>query len=334
MRIGWAGLGVVAAAACAGPAPDAPIEAVLLPTGATFAEMTDSLAAHRIVTNRWLFTWLAKLGRYDRKLKAGYYEIRHGESPLEVLRLIAAGREKTFRLTVPEGFTLLEIAALAERTLGLPADSVLAAARDPELLREFEVDGPNFEGFLLPETYYVSKLITARGLVREQASLFRKSWNPAWDAKLHDLRFSRRDLVILASIVEGEALVDEDRPLVAAVYLNRIRIRMPLQADPTVQYAIQMATGQRKPRLLLRDYRFPSPFNTYLHPGLPPSPVGAPSLKSIEAVLDPARVPYLFFVAGLDGKHVFSRTYGEHLRAIAKIRAAERQARRNPPAPR
>jgi UPF0755 protein len=290
--------------------------------------MTDSLGAHRIVTNRWAFTWIARLGRFDRKLKAGLYEIRRGESSLEVLRMIAAGREKTFRFTVPEGFTLLEIAALAETTLGISPDSILAASRDAALLREFQVDGDSFEGFLLPETYFVSKLITARGLVTEMAELFRNSWSPRWDARREELRLSRRELVTLASIVEGEARVDEDRPLVAAVYLNRIRLKMPLQADPTVQYALQIATGQRKARLLFRDYQFRSVYNTYLHPGLPPSPVGAPSVKSIEAVLDPAPVPYLYFVAGLDGKHVFSRTYGEHLRAIAKIRAAERQARR------
>lgn len=318
-------------AACGGPAPNAPVEAVLLPTGSSFGAMTDSLVAHGIVANRRAFILLARLGRYDKRLKAGYYEIRQGEAPGTILKLLASGSEKTFRLTVPEGFTVLDIANLAERTLGLPADSVLAAARDPELLREFDVEAPSFEGFLLPETYFVSKLITPRGLIREMAGLFRKSWNPAWDTRRQELGFSRRELVTMASIVEGEAQVDEDRPLVAAVYLNRIRKRMPLQADPTVQYAIQLATGQRKTRLMERDYQFPSEFNTYLHPGLPPSPVGAPSVKSIEAVISPAAVPYLFFVAGLDGKHVFTNSYGEHLRAIAKIRAAERQARRTKP---
>ena len=128
--------------------------------------------------------------------------------------------------------------------------------------------------------------------------------------------------------MEGEAKVDTDRPIIAAVYLNRLRCRMLLQADPTVQFAIQKQTGSRKPRLFARDYRFPSPYNTYLHPGLPPSPVGAPSLKSIEAVLAPAAVPYLYFVAGADGRHVFSRTYGEHLRTVARIQAAARRARR------
>ena len=316
-------------AGCGGADPSAPVEAVFLPAGTTFAQMTDSLVAHGIITNRQTFAWIARLGRFDRKLKAGFYEIRRGESPLRVLRLLAAGSEKTFRLTIPEGFTILDIAATAEATLGIPADSFRAAAADTAMLREFEIDGRDFEGFLLPETYFVSRLISGRDLVRELATAFRRGWNPAWDPAAAASGLTRRELVTLASIVEGEARVDEDRPLVAAVYLNRLRLRMPLQADPTVQYAIQRATGQRKTRLLERDYQFPSEFNTYLRMGLPPSPVGAPSLKSVEAVLAPAAVPYLFFVAGLDGKHVFTRTYRDHLRAIAKIRAAERQARRD-----
>lgn len=313
---------------CGSPRQDAPVELVLLPTGSSFSAMTDSLVAHRIIANRRAFTWLARLGRFDTKVKAGYYEIKQGESPFVVLKTLAAGAEKTFRITIPEGFTIIQIARLAEKTLGLPADSVVAATKDPDLLREFGVQGPSLEGYLLPETYFVSKLITPRGLVRELATLFKKNWQPSWDTRLTELGMTRRELVTLASIVEGEAVVDDDRPVVAAVYLNRVRLRMPLQADPTVQYAIEIATGQRRPRLMDRDYSFPSEFNTYLHQGFPPTPVGAPSVKSIEAALDPAPVPYLFFVAGLDGKHVFTRTYGEHLRAIAKIRAAERLARR------
>jgi UPF0755 protein len=170
-------------------------------------------------------------------------------------------------------------------------------------------------------------MIPARELVREMARHFRRGWDPAWDTRAAGQGLTRDELVTLASIVEGEARVPEDRPLVAAVYRNRLRLGMPLQADPTVQYAIEQATGQRKPRLLERDYRTPSPYNTYLIPGLPPGPVGAPGRASIEAVLDPAPVPYLFFVAGPDGKHIFTRSYPEHLRAVARVRQLEREAR-------
>jgi UPF0755 protein len=132
---------------------------------------------------------------------------------------------------------------------------------------------------------------------------------------------NRLQVVTLASIVEGEARADEERETIAGVYHNRLRIGMALQADPTVQYAIMLKRGRRKARLFIRDYAFPSPYNTYLHPGLPPGPVNSPSRRSIEATLYPAAVKYLYFVAGPDGRHVFSRTYNEHLRAIRRIRA-------------
>ena len=322
---------VAVLAGCGSPPPTGPAEGVFLPTGSTLAPITDSLVAHGIIRNPKWFVFIARVGRFDRRLKAGYYEFTRGQPVLEVLRALAAGSEKTTRITIPEGYTILDIAAVAQERLGVPADSFVAAARDSTLVREFGADGETLEGFLLPETYFVSRLMTARGLVREMAGLFRRQWQPDWDARAQAMGLTRRGLVTLASIVEGEARVDADRPIIAAVYLNRVRLRMPLQADPTVQFALQMQTGSRKPRLFERDYHFPSPYNTYLHPGLPPSPVGAPSLKSIEAVLAPAAVPYLYFVAGPDGRHVFSRTYGEHLRTVARIQAAARKARRKSP---
>ena len=139
----------------------------------------------------------------------------------------------------------------------------------------------------------------------------------------------RHAVVTLASIVETEAKVDSDRPLIAAVYRNRLRLGMPLQADATVQYAIQLATGSRKSRLYEKDYGFPSEYNTYLHPGLPPGPVGAPGSQSIEAVLFPAESPYLYYVARPDGSHVFSRSYAEHLRAVRRIQSASHRSSKN-----
>jgi UPF0755 protein len=150
---------------------------------------------------------------------------------------------------------------------------------------------------------------------------FLAAWKPEWDARLASLGWSRAQAVTFASIVEGEARADDERETIAGVYHNRLRIGMALQADPTVQYAIFLATGKRKPRLFTRDYQFRSPYNTYLHPGLPPGPVNSPGLRSLEASLYPAKVPYLYFVAGPDGRHVFSRTYSEHLRAIARVRS-------------
>ena len=161
-------------------------------------------------------------------------------------------------------------------------------------------------------------------MLRRLAATLKERWDPSWDARAAELQLDRHQLLTLASIVEGEALVDGDRPIVATVYRNRLRIGMALQADPTVQYALQLATGERKKRLYEKDYRFESPYNTYLHPGLPPGPVGAASRESIAAVLAAAPAPYLYFVAGSDGKHIFSRTYAEHLRAIRQVRRGQR----------
>jgi UPF0755 protein len=178
----------------------------------------------------------------------------------------------------------------------------------------------SFEGFLRPETYSLRHGTTARELVRIMAEGFKSAWKPEWDGRLASLGWTPSQLITFASIVEGEARADDERETIAGVYHNRLRIGMALQADPTVQYAIFLATGRRKTRLFDRDYQIKSPYNTYLHPGLPPGPVNSPGRRSIEASLNPAKVPYLYFVAGPDGRHVFAKTYAEHLRNIARVR--------------
>jgi UPF0755 protein len=313
---------VLAAIGC-GPAPDAPNEQVYLGEGISFRAVTDSLAAHGIVGNRSWFRLVARIGKYDRRVRSGLYQFPRGEHSLTVLRALAEGRAVTVRLTIPEGYTLIDIAETAERQLRIPRDSLLAAARDTALLRELGVEAPSLEGYLMADTYHWSGAVSAEALLRRLAATLRERWDPTWDPRAQELGLTRHGLLTLASIVEGEALVDDDRPLVATVYRNRLRIGMALQADPTVQYAIQVATGERKKRLYEKDYRFESPYNTYLYPGLPPGPVGAASRESIEAVLAAVPAPYLYFVAGPEGKHIFSRTYDEHLRAIRRVRRGE-----------
>jgi UPF0755 protein len=189
-------------------------------------------------------------------------------------------------------------------------------------------DAPSLEGYLLPETYSLPVPVSGGSLVDAMVGEFQRRWSPAWNARLDTLKLTRTQILALASIVEGEARHDDERSTIAAVYRNRLRIGMALQADPTVQYAIQLATGERKSRLYFKDYEFPSPYNTYLNPGLPPGPVNSPGIKSIEAALYPAEVPWLYFVAGPDGHHVFSRTLIEHNRAIQGVRQRGRGSAR------
>jgi UPF0755 protein len=295
---------------------------IVIAPGTGFGPVTDTLVRRGVVTNRTWFKVLARLRGLDRSVQAGAYEFRPGESAWKVLSTLQSGRTAATRFTVPEGLSLLELAALAQARLGIPSDSVQAAARDPVEVAALEIKGSSLEGFLFPETYQVPVASTARDLVHIMVRGFLEAWRPEWDHRLSTLGMSREQAVTLASIVEGEARVDEEREIIAGTYHNRLRIGMALQADPTVQYAIELRTGKPKTRLFERDYQIDSPYNTYLHPGLPPGPVNSPGLKSIEAALHPASVPYLYFVAAQGGRHHFSRTYEEHLRAVASSRRA------------
>lgn len=306
------------AASCTG-APG-PVEQVTVPPGSSFSVVTDSLAAHGIIEHPRWFRLLARARGLDRSVRAGVYQLPRGSTAWSVMDALKRGDQLLLRITVPEGLTLAEIAPIAREALGIPVDSFMAAANDAAGASAFVEGAMSFEGLLLPETYLVPAGVSARGLVRIMAQQGLEAWDPAWVQRLDTLGMTRLHLLALASIIEGEARVNSERSVISAVYWNRIRKGMPLQADPTVQYAIQQATGARKSRLLLKDYGFKSPYNTYLNTGLPPGPVNSPGRASIEAALYPAPVPYLFFVAAGDGHHVFTRTYGEHLRAIARIR--------------
>lgn len=313
-------------AACTAPGPAGRAEHFTVPEKATFGQVLDTLDAHGLIASRFWFKLRARMARLDRKVHAGSYEASRGSSAGALLKMLAEGRTATVRITIPEGLTIADIADIAQRDLAIPVDSFTRAAHDPLLAVSLGLAGGSLEGFLHPDTYQLPEDATARDLTTRMVREFATTWKPQWTARLDTLGMTRLAVVTLASIVEGEARVDSEREIIAGVYHNRLKIGMALQADPTVQYAIELATGERKKRLFTKDYQTPSPYNTYLHPGLPPGPVNSPSLRSIEAALYPADVPYLYFVAGPDGHHTFSRTYAEHLRAV-------RAAHRAQPAP-
>ena len=316
----WIVAAAIILGACKAPDPTTPRERIVVPTGASFTAITDTLVAHGLVQHPFWFRTLARLRGIQRSTQAGTYDLPRGQSAWALLTALRDGRVAMKRFTSAEGLTLPEVAEEAARQLGLPVDSFLAAARDTALIRSVGLDGKDLEGYLLPETYTIPVTTTARELVTLMAQQFVATWDPTWDAELVDRHLSRRQAVILASIVEGEAKLDEERPIIAAVYDNRARLGMQLQADPTVQYAIWLKTGRRKKRLYEKDYLIRSPYNTYIIPGLPPGPVNSPGLASLRAAVNPASVPYLYFVADTGGHHVFTETYGEHLRAIRRIR--------------
>lgn len=320
MRVRPALLALACVASCAAPPAGRPVERVTIPPGASVGVVADSLESHGIVRTSGWFRLLTRLRGSERRLKAGIYDLPRDLGAWGAITALQAGRVATTRFTAPEGLSLLDLAALVESRLGIDADSVAVAARESPWLTELAVGREDLEGFLQPETYTLPLPLTARSVVSAMAGGFGRSWRPEWDRRLDSLGLSRTELVTLASIVEAEAREAEERPVIAGVYHNRLRRGMLLQADPTVQYAIQRATGRRKSRLYFKDLEIASPYNTYQRAGLPPGPINSPGLGSIEAALYPADVPWLYFVAGAAGRHVFSRTLREHNNAIAALR--------------
>ena len=313
---------IVAAAvgiACGGVA-DGPPSRVIIPSGATFRAATDSLVSAGIISSPRMFRAYAIVRGYDRAVKPGTYLLRRGTSWGTILQSLTKGWGVVRTVTIPEGFALSAIEPLLVRSLNVPAESVSAAVRDTALLERLEIPTPTVEGYLFPDTYHFADGTSARIAVRDMIAQFEARWAPAWNERLDTLNMSRHQVVTLASIVEKEARLDEERPVIAAVYHNRLRVGMALQADPTVQYARGMHTS----RVLHKDLEIQSPYNTYRRTGLPPGPIASPGRASIEATLFPANVPYRYFVAHPDGHHEFRVTFEEHLAAIQAVRRAQR----------
>lgn len=302
---------------CASDSPQGESDTVqiTIPRGASLASAAESLYAYDLIPSAELFRFYAVVSGRERGIQAGTYDVPRHASIRRVLGMLAAGRPAEQRLVVLEGQTLTELADTIAVQLGIPAESTLAAAAHTELRARLGIPAETLEGYLYPSTYLVPVDAGADAVVRQLVMEFERRWRPEWDARLDTLGMTRHEIVTLASIIEGEVRHGPDRAYVSSVYHNRLRRGMRLQADPTVVYAL----GQRR-RLYERDYRTPSPYNTYLIDGLPPGPIGEPTEASLEAALYPARSQFLYFVARPDGQHVFSRTYAEHLRAIREIR--------------
>jgi UPF0755 protein len=304
-------------AAC-GQKPYGASTRVIIPRGASFADAADSLSKANLVGWRKMFRLYARVTGGDRNIKPGTYLLRHGTPWKDIIGALNGGHGLVNTITIPEGYTISQITPTLARTLKVPADSVNAAVRDTALLSRLDIPNPTLEGYLFPDTYAFPLGTTARQAVHEMVYDFERRWKPEWDAKASDLKINRNDLVTMASIVEREARLPEERPVIAAVYYNRLKKGMLLQADPTVQYAL----GHHVGRVLYKDLAVASPYNTYVHKGLPPGPVASPGVASLAAAANPASVPYLYFVASPDGHHEFRMTLQEHTSAIREVRGA------------
>ena len=307
---------VILVTSCGG-APGRPVRATV-PAGSSFAAATDSLARVGIIRSPRLFRLYALVRGSDRQIHPGTYMLPRGSSFGTVLDALRTGKGLVATVTIPEGYSLAQILSLLESRLGLHSESLLAAVRDTAPLHRLDIPTPTLEGYLFPDTYIFPTQTTARAAIGAMVRRFEQIWQPEWTARLDTIKLSQHDVVTLASIVEKEARLAAERPVIAAVYMNRLRDRMLLQADPTVQYAL----GEHQSRVLYKHLEVSSPYNTYRHPGLPPGPIASPGRASLVAALYPANVPYKYFVALPDGHHEFRTDYASHEQARRVARKA------------
>ena len=319
------GLVSVAAAAAfvltVAPPMSGPPLRVVVPPGASLGQVVDSLAAHGVVRASGLFEIYARARGAAPRIKAGHYAIPAPSSWSSVVRRLTRGEVITQPMTVPEGFTLAQIAPRIAQLSGVPADSVDALLRSAELAERLEVPGPGLEGYLFPDTYLFASGVRPETVVAAMVGRYRAVWTPERRARLDALELTEREAVTLASIVQAEARREDEMTRIAGVYHNRLERGWLLQADPTVLYAL----GGYRERLLFAaiDSVADNPYNTYASPGLPPGPIGSPGEAAIEAALNPSG-DYLFFVAWPDGSHIFTRSLAEHNQAVDSARRARR----------
>ncbi len=319
-------VGLVSAVSACGGTTSGESVRVVVPAGASLRAAADSLQSTGVIRSSRMFRWYAAIGGRDRSIKAGTYALHTGQPFKEVLQALTDGTGLLATVTIPEGFDLRNIAPRLAKVLEVPEDSVHVAVRDSTWRAQRGVMAETLEGYLFPDTYSFAAGTTARQAVGSMLARFDAVWQPAWDARAQALGLSRHEVVTMASLVEKEARVAQERPIIAAVYWNRVKRGMLLQADPTVQYALPAHVD----RVLFVHLEVDSPYNTYRYPGLPPGPIASPGAASLEASLFPDTVPYLYFVAHPDGHHEFRNTFAEHQQAIRMVR---REARRRNSAP-
>jgi UPF0755 protein len=321
----WAAVAVglfVAAPILRGDVAGAPPVRIDVTSGSTLKSVAAELHDKGVIRHQTVFERYAVVAGFDRQIRAGEYEFVAGEPYRDILTRLRRGDILQVRVTVPEGRTNLEISKIYKRRMGIDPDEFLALTFDESLITRWNIEAPSLEGYLFPDTYTFPTKYTARQVIETMLGRFFTVWTPEHEERARALGMTRGEILTLASIVEGEALLDSETRRISAVYHNRLERRMRLQADPTVAYAL----GGVRRRLYYKDLRVDSPYNTYRNTGLPPGPVCNPGRVAIEAALHPIEgTGELYFVAASDGtgRHIFTRTLRDHINA--KNRAKRRR---------
>ncbi len=287
--------------------------------GSSFKTIAQDLERHGLIRSKDAFYILAWYKEELASIKAGEYKLSPAMTPDEILEILVSGKVVRHLVTIPEGYNMFQIARLLERGGLLKKKAFIKVCTDWDFLRKSGIQEDSAEGYLFPESYYLSKSSTPKEIAQTFIGQFWKVWKDnGFDKRVKELNSSVHEVVTLASIVELEAAVSEEKPIIASVFWNRLRRGIPLQADPTVKYGVLIEKKIKKRKLTWRDLRKSTPYNTYTLKGLPKGPIANPGIDSLRAVLYPKKTDYLYFVSKGNGKHYFSKTLKEHNRAVDK----------------
>ena len=287
--------------------------------GMSVSEIGKELHERGIIDSEMKFWWTAKLNGFENKVKSGTFALQVGMSPRDALETLVYGNTVTIRFTIPEGFCVRDIAERLDKEGLVKADDFLKMAktyRPYPYVEEHENVRYAAEGFLFPDTYEINGAFDTAQIMEMMAANFDRRLTKDMRARAKEMDLSIYELVTIASLVEKEAYHEKDRPIIAQIFLKRLWLGMPLQADPTVQYLLDAP----KEDLLYRDTEIESPYNTYQNVGLPPGPIASPGTASLMAVLHPADTNYLYFVADRNGNNYYATNYADHLDLVERVR--------------
>jgi UPF0755 protein len=289
---------------------------VEIPKGTSFRQAVEIFVENGVLRDRNFFLAVGRISGIDRKIRAGFYSIYPSMTTLGLMRVLRKGQIIEYEVTVVEGDSLLEVSRKLAHFGIVGMDDFMKLCGSRQFLESLKIDAPSVEGYLFPDTYRIPKGMAAREAVAMMIQRMKEKFTPELNVKAETLGLSEREVLTIASIIEKEAATDEERPIISAVYHNRLKKKIPLQADPTAIYGVKSF----REKITYTDLRRDTPYNTYRIKGLPPGPIANPGIKSIHAALHPADVPYIFFVSNNDGTHVFSSTWEEHLAAVKAYR--------------
>jgi len=282
--------------------------------GQSLNATADILHRESIIKNKLKFALIARINGYDKQLKAGEYLFSASMTPLQILKIMVEGTVRLYKLTVPEGYNLYQIAALVETANFGRKTDFIQAATDPQRVRRYGLQGVTFEGYLFPDTYFFPKEVSLDRIISVMVKRFWSVFVPAWQARAKELGLSVHEAVTLASIIEKETGASFERPIISSVFHNRLRKKMRLESDPTVIYGIKDFDGN----ITRKHLRTRTPYNTYKIKGLPAGPIANPGGASLEAALYPDNTNYIYFVSRKDSTHQFSTNLKDHNRAVRK----------------